>query len=321
MQTRPINFFQSLFLLLLCLVFSCALLFFLSACSSLLPFFDAEHLNSSSSNNLFPAETSASETDASDSNPPSAANPESEQNTSCSGAPEPVAELPYIGIYSGAGSWDLNVEAFKRFFDYYDIKWTEFDEKQALDLNELEMFDLLWFPGGFSAEYKYNIQDHSAIRAFVEKGGLFAGTCAGAYYAAETMRWFGTDSPYPLGFFAGTAQGPLSGLVGWGEQTTLKLNEQLAFEGNFTPGLTVYYFDGPCFLPQEPQDIIILATYQVNEKPAVVAGTFGHGKYLLFGPHPELGGYNSNNEGFNLDGDGGAQWPWLYAALLWLINW
>lgn len=244
-------------------------------------------------------------------------------NTDSLDEPTPVLELPYIGIYSGGGSWDLNVEIFKRFFDRHEIKWKEFDETTALSLNDLEAFDLIWFPGGFSAEYKYNIKDHQAIKAFVENGGMLAGTCAGAYYAADTMRWYGDEYTYPLGLFPGTSSGPLIGLVGWGEVTSLSLNEDLEFNLAYGPDTDVYYFDGPFFdfNPGDNPEITVLASYAVNEKPAVIAGRAGRGKYLLFGPHPELGAYSSAGYDSSLEGGEGSIWPWLFDALAWFINW
>jgi len=51
----------------------------------------------------------------------------------------------------------------------------------------------------------------------------------------------------------------------------------------------------------------------------VIAFNLGSGRVLLSGPHPELG-YNPAAERIETEGNSGAQWPWLYAALQWLIN-
>ena len=243
------------------------------------------------------------------------------ENSNGQNEPEPVPKLPYIGIYSGAGSWDTNVEAFGHFFDFYEYEWAEFDQHDALSPDFLSNFDLLWFPGGGSADYKYNIKDHSVIRSFVENGGMLAGTCAGAYYAADIMSWFGDEYEYPLGLFKGKSIGPLSGLVGWGEITALTLNKDLDFNSDFNSNVTMYYFDGPYFSPDEPDSVIVLASYEVNKQPAVIAGSYGLGKYLLFGPHPELGGYSSSSPDFNLNGGEGAFWPWLHQSILWFCSW
>ncbi|MFU8795394.1 MAG: BPL-N domain-containing protein [Dethiobacteria bacterium] len=238
-----------------------------------------------------------------------------------SAEPEPVRDLPVIGIYSGAGSWDVNVEAFKRFFDHYGYQWAEFDENDAIDMDLTANFDLLWFPGGFAAEYKNYISSHDNIRDFIENGGMFAGSCAGAYYASDILRWLNEDHEYPLKLFEGKAAGPLTGQIAWGEVANFILLDNIPANADFEPQLPVYYFDGPYFSPYNDQTITVLARYEVNNEPAVIAGRFGEGSYLLFGPHPELGGYSSSSPDFNLDGGEGAQWPWLNSVLTWFYMW
>ncbi len=232
---------------------------------------------------------------------------------------EPV---PRIGIYSGKGSWDVNIAAFKNFFDQYDIDYASFDEQEAVSLDFSEHFEIILFAGGFAAEYKNFISDHENIRSFVKEGGSFVGTCAGAYYASDILRWQGTDYPYPLGFFDGRGIGPLSGQIGWGETGTFNLDGNHPANESFDQSLDFYYFDGPYFEPYDDQDEIeILARYAVNDQPAVIAGRYGEGKYLLYGPHPEIGGYSADSPHYNLDGEEGANWPWLYSTLHWFSGW
>jgi glutamine amidotransferase-like uncharacterized protein len=228
---------------------------------------------------------------------------------------------PRIGIYAGKGSWDINILAAERFFEHYGVKYKLFDEQDALDGSINQDFDLIWFPGGFAAEYKNLIPNHDNIIMFVEQGGIFVGSCAGAYYASSILRWLGTDNPYPLELFKGKAVGPLAGEIGWGEIAKLSLEPGHPVNNNFDSALDMYYFDGPYFEADDPSSIQILARYTINNEPAVIAGRYGAGKFLLLGPHPELGGYTPESPDFNLDGGEGAQWPWLYAALIWISNW
>ncbi|MGM0689516.1 MAG: BPL-N domain-containing protein [Bacillota bacterium] len=232
---------------------------------------------------------------------------------------EPV--MPRIGIYSGKGSWDVNIITLQHFFDNYNIEWSELNEQDAVSLDLGTYFDIIWFPGGFAAEYKNFISDHSNIRSFVSEGGAFIGSCAGAYYAGDILRWHGTDHQYPLKLFDGRGIGPLVGLIAWGDIDTIYLDADHPVNAGFQNSLDMYYFDGPYFEPYNPDKIEVLARYAVNDKPAVIAGRYGSGKYMLFGPHPELGGYSVESPDFNLDGGEGAQWPWLHASLLWFSNW
>lgn len=250
-----------------------------------------------------------------------------QENKECSAdnyfeADQPVIpELPRIAIYAGKGSWDVNVQALQNFLDHYDCEWTLFDEQDDLNLEYLENIDLIWFPGGFAAEYKYYITSQENIRSFIENGGSFVGSCAGAYYAADTLRWLGTDYDYPLNLFNGKAVGPLAGLIAWGEIAAFTLENNHPANTGFDRSLDMYYFDGPYFGPYDDQSIEVLLRYSINNEPAVIAGRFGEGKYLLLGPHPELGGYSKESPEFNLDGGQGAQWPWLYSVLLWFSDW
>ncbi len=243
--------------------------------------------------------------------------------------PESVQVLPYIGLYGGTGSWDINVEAFGNFFEHYGYQWSVINEEDLQGADLAELYDLIWFPGGFAAEYKYAAINHDSLVQFVNDGGMFIGSCAGAYYASAILSWYGDDFSYPLQLFPGKAVGPLSGQIGWGEIAELDLSEEFQFNSSFLAPLPVYYFDGPYFEPFEDNhsenelydEFTVLARYSINNQPAVVAGRNNQGKHLLFGPHPEIGGYSASDPSFNLTGGEGAQWEWLQNLLTWFIQW
>ncbi|HOB87682.1 MAG TPA: BPL-N domain-containing protein, partial [Bacillota bacterium] len=229
---------------------------------------------------------------------------------------------PRVGLYTGKGTWEANVEALANFLDYYGIRWQGFDENDILEMDLQANFDLLWFPGGFSAEYKYNIPDHGKIREFVRNGGKYIGICAGAYYAADVMVWKGENSDYPLDLFPGRGIGPMSRYVSWGEKTAIRLEGSHPANNEFSePSLEMFYFDGPYFAPFEElgDQVQVLARYDVNGEPAAVAAAQGRGKALLLGMHPELG-YAPPSGRVNTHGGEGARWDWLYAVLRWLVQ-
>lgn len=234
---------------------------------------------------------------------------------------EIIDELPLIGIYSGVGSWDVNVQAFINFFEHYEYPWILIDEEDLVNMDLEGEIDVIVFPGGFAAEYKNLIPNHENLILFVNEGGIFIGTCAGAYYASDILTWYGTDYNYPLGFYDGRGIGPLAGQVNWGDITGFHLTPGHPANEGFDQTLDFYYFDGPYFDLDEATSVEILANYKVNSQPAVIAGRYGEGKYLLVGPHPELGGYSAQSPDFNLYGEEGAQWPWLQSSLTWLFKW
>ncbi len=226
--------------------------------------------------------------------------------------PVPEDDPPHTGIYTGRGSHDVAALAVMSFLDHHDMPWREFDETTPQTGSLGDDFDLVWFPGGFSEEYRWYVQGHEQIRDFVSKGGGFIGACAGAYYASASMLWQdGDGSDYPLNLFEGVAIGPIGTPVYWGQPAPLLLTDQPANSG-LDPAVNVYYLDGPYFSAGPDQAIEILAQYEANAEAAVISFQYGEGTVLLMGPHPELG-YDAEAGVFDVDGGSGAQWPWLHA--------
>ena len=232
-----------------------------------------------------------------------------------------------VVIYAGAGSWDENVITLQYFFEEYGYSWSIIDENASPVENFNEEFELIWFPGGFASEYRYDSLDHELIRSFVKNGGVFVGSCAGAYYASERLLWLYTDDgepveiEYPLKLFEGIAVGPLVGFINWGDKASVYLVEDHPANLNFNSAIEIYYMDGPYFEPDREDAVEILARYTANNKPAVIAGRYGDGKYLLLGPHPEFGDYYHDYLYLDKNNTGTVQWLWLQSVLQWLIDW
>ncbi len=139
----------------------------------------------------------------------------------------------------------------------------------------------------------------AAEREFIKKGGLYHGTCAGAFLVLEETRRkrnqmvpFKPDDPE---LYRGGATVELdfteAGLVAMGQKG---------------PRM-VRYHGGPAMIPGKPvegADMKVFAYYgkkmEKIEKPkadvhgmtgkaAIIAGTFGKGKIFICGPHPESG--------------------------------
>ncbi len=237
---------------------------------------------------------------------------------------EPILKSLRIGLYNGVGAWDINVTALQNFFNKHELTYELINENDVASLYLRDYYDLIWFPGGFAGEYRYAINDHDPLIEFVNRGGYYVGSCAGAYFAADILSWQGDekkDYDYPLNFFLGTAAGPMVGELNWGDEALLLLSRENSVNAGFGPVLPVYYFDGPYFAAFPETDYLILARYEKNNLPAVIAGHYGEGKYLLFGPHPELGGINIQSGDYDLEGGTNAQWDWLLAILYWFGNW
>jgi len=139
----------------------------------------------------------------------------------------------------------------------------------------------------------------AAEREFIKKGGLYHGTCAGAFLVLEETRRkrnqmvpFKPDDPK---------------LYRGGATVELDFTEAgLAAMGQKGPRM-VRYHGGPAMIPGKPvedADMKVFAYYGkkmekienpkadvrgMTGKAAIVAGTFGKGRIFICGPHPESG--------------------------------
>ncbi len=224
-----------------------------------------------------------------------------------------------IALYAGIGVWDDNVNALINFLKLYAIDYDLIYENELADEYLLKQYDIIWFPGGYAAEYRYGIKYVDHIRTYVENGGIYIGICAGAYYAADIFIWKGEEYDYPFNLYKGSAIGPLRGNTGWGHPVELILEESFNFLGDSDSNIIVYYYDGPYFSYAENEPVTVIARYLFNHEPAIIAGSFGQGKYLLLGPHPELGAISDETDQPGTDGTDGAKWPWLYSLLRWIL--
>ncbi len=184
---------------------------------------------------------------------------------------------------------------------------------------------LLIMPGGEDLYYaeKLNGAGNRAIRAFVEAGGRYLGICAGAYYACAKIAWaqgtpYAIVGPRELGFFAGTATGPITDIWNGSDQSAA-LDEN----GDPLPHLVplsfkaadgsehhaeVIYYGGPAFSqsPKSMENVEILARWAgsksghepghdpENDPPMILKIPQGRGFAILCAAHPEIGARELN---------------------------
>lgn len=190
-------------------------------------------------------------------------------------------------IYRGPGakvrsfqSWDAQFLTERSFFE------SDWDSVASLFV----------LPGGRDVPYHatFKGKGNEKIRAFVEKGGIFLGMCAGAYYAATFVEF---DKGYPseiceareLGFFQGKTVGPLfntSPYIYDCEELTRNA-KILTSEGKV---ISTYYNGGCTFIPSKDSDYQVLASYDnlPGKPPAVISCKVGKGKAILSGVHLEI---------------------------------
>jgi len=239
----------------------------------------------------------------------------------------PLSSLP-IGIYTGSGashSWLWFVQILDR-MGFYNIHFV--DEKDILS-NALEPLNVLLMSGGdtFAIAEGLGAEGSDKLRSFINRGGLYIGTCAGAYLPLRSSMEFLNQfnfidvkisnisrrlseserhlfqkvacSSYGCDFVYHVAR----------EDVLLEMVN--GFQPDGKKEMTAPLYGGPSMLPSE--DIEPIATYKgftkktkflVKEKLAektligniaVAKKSMGKGDLYIFGPHFEHPHYPSCN--------------------------
>jgi glutamine amidotransferase-like uncharacterized protein len=227
---------------------------------------------------------------------------------------------PPIGIYTGSGashSWLWFVEILDR-MGFYHVHFV--DEKDILS-NALEAMDVLLMSGGdtFAIAEGLGTEGSDKLRSFIEGGGLYIGTCAGAYLPLRSSMDFLNQFN-----FIDVKISNISRRLSETERSSFQkyacssygcdfifhvVREDVALRmmnGYQTDGkreMVAPLFGGPSMLPSE--DIEPIATYQgFTEKTkflveeglaertligniAVAKKSMGKGHLFIFGPHFE----------------------------------
>ena len=230
---------------------------------------------------------------------------------------------PLVALYHDEGVWLDGLIATERMLDWMGIPWKEID---AEELNErgLSGFEIFWLPGGWAPDYSRKIREsgREAILQFVNQGGAYVGVCAGAYYAAATVVWEGERYLYLLKLFRGEAVGPE--IFPWPRYGMAELEMDPGHPINVKGPReeTMLLYGGGYFVPTALQEMEIVATYKQTGRPAIITFPYGRGKVLLLGVHPEIeedAARDGTHFAQRLD-DEGSDWPFMQAAIDWLLN-
>jgi hypothetical protein len=134
-----------------------------------------------------------------------------------------------------------------------------------------------------------------------------------------------------LDLFLGTATGPINEIADWDTEgynmATFDFENENAVLSNYKPipyTEDILYYGGPYFSADGGDEVEVLATYDYNGEPAIVAFQYGFGRAVLFGPHPEIE-EDSFRDGVTLDrehemDDNGSDWEVVLHILDWLMR-
>lgn len=231
-----------------------------------------------------------------------------------------------VAIYSGEGSYFRSIKAATRMFLWMGAEPQRIMPQEII-AGKLKSFDILYMTGGWAVPYIRDLKNGGTakIREFVQQGGAYIGTCAGAFFAADYIYWEGKRYEYPLDLFPGSARGPIAELAPWPGFKLCRINlsqtPHAITKGEPNSMMSLYYgapwFDVP---PGFKADV--LAYYDINKQPAMLAYEFGQGRVFLTGVHTEFEeGSDRDNVLWDNDmNDPESEWPLMLNAVRWLVD-
>lgn len=168
----------------------------------------------------------------------------------------------------------------------------DYANERKVTFEKLKQYDVYIQPGGddvgvvkkaLRSTFSDGVDGVQAIQEYVANGGRFMGICLGGYMADSLLEDDNTENLHLVAVASKPHFDKLEARVEDVIWTGLK---------NGLNGVgPIYYQAGPEFkvLPPEPRQGFahVLASYSSNGEPAVVMNSYGKGKAMAVGVHPE----------------------------------
>lgn len=204
-----------------------------------------------------------------------------------------------VAIYAGGGSSTTpGLAAYPACLDRAaDIDYTYVGPAEIARPGMLDPFDVVVFCGGSGSGQAKSLGDAGAaqVKAFVQRGGGYVSSCAGTYLATSGYPWSLklTDADTVDSKHWARGSGPVD----------IELTDEgRKILGDYRGLQSVRYANGPLLGKARDSDGLapytVLAHFRSDmaknvpggvmpNTPAMIAGSYGHGRVLCFSPHPE----------------------------------
>ncbi len=201
-------------------------------------------------------------------------------------------------VYRGSGASDTCANATLEILNASQDCEAAYVSSEKIQNGALKDFDVVFFPGGSASEQRKSLGDEGwkQLWGFLENGGGYVGTCAGAYLAL---------------YNESREEGRLINAElqeGEWERGEATLEIELTDEGREILGdyegrVNVSYQNGPIFHPANysklpPYRVLAFFRSEIAENnapkgvqidsPAIAVGEYGKGRVVILSPHPEL---------------------------------
>ncbi len=194
-----------------------------------------------------------------------------------------------IMIYNGDGVMGSSVEGIENTLNDSNNQNISannrfvYNTSTVINSKTLSGYDVLIMPGGEAADYLSNDDiNGDSIKKFVSSGKAYIGICAGAY----------AGSNYIIGQQAGWGLAPDVDSISEGYDGTLQISST-SFGNKIlnSSSTNIHMENGPAMTTNNSQ--IVMATFADNNTgyinyPAIIGDTYGSGRVILSGPHPEM---------------------------------
>lgn len=218
-----------------------------------------------------------------------------------------------VAIYGGVGVLSSSMDALDNMFLWMNASVDLIYAFQILN-GTLDSYDIIVFPGGSAVSYSQGLgtEGLDIVRNFVMNGGSYFGICGGSLFATNAI----------LGLFNGSYSNPING-------TAIYLTEMNVNHNSTGPDLSTepdsyltMYWGSAYFYGDDMSNVIPICTYPSNNRPGMIAFSYGEGTVFLSSPHPEY------EEGDSRDGiglydylnDPDSEWGLMLKVSRWLVD-